>query len=201
MSWECRLHAASPWLTSLRSILAALSISARNDSSSVLMLNPTLASGNLRIRSTSLRTRSDFVWMLNRTPLPLNCSSSALVRQYISSWGLYGSVTEPKNSSFPAYLSGFLISGQYFTSKNFPQGSGWFCKPLHKAGITVSASIQAGIICSNITALNTMASFSCSFMLSRPEYNPICISQHLEGHTSGGMDTRNRCSPHWCRRF
>lgn len=107
-------------------MLGARSMSSLNASSKVLMLNPTLAFGKARIRSMSRSTRSDFVWMVILTPTPLSCSSSARVRRYVASCGLYGSVTELMKMSFPAYFSGFLISGHCLTSRNSPHGSAWF---------------------------------------------------------------------------
>ena len=51
----------------------------------------------------------------------------------------------PKNSSFPAYFSGFLISGQYYRQKLSPRLR-MVCKPFHKAGIAVLASVRAAHI-------------------------------------------------------
>ena len=109
--------------SSLRSMEAALSISLRKPSSSVLIDHETRASGNDAIRSISRSTRSDFVAMLILAPLPLSSSSSVLVRSKHSSSGLYGSVTEPMNISLPEYLSGCFMGFQCFTSRNSPHGS------------------------------------------------------------------------------
>lgn len=108
-------------VASLRSMLTALSISFLNCLSSVLVDHDTYALGKVLIRSRSRSTKSDFVAILTVQPLSYICSSRVRVRQAVSSSGWYGSQTEPINSSFSAYSSGFLISGQCYTSTNCPK--------------------------------------------------------------------------------
>lgn len=56
-------------------------------SSSVLTDHETRASGNVFIKSTSRKTKSDFVAMESRAPMPCNCSRSVRVRLYAFSAG------------------------------------------------------------------------------------------------------------------
>ena len=110
----------------------ARSMSSLNPSSRVLMDQETLASGKSPMRSRSRNTRSDLMAMLSFAPDPLSCSSSSLVLPNSASSGRYGSVTEPMNSSFPAYLEGSRMGDQCFTSRNVPHGSGWLVKRFMK---------------------------------------------------------------------